>query len=367
MRHTELEPEQKIFKTLKGDLRAGGFRKSIRAEFRELKEFMLNEQGKKRLSEMGWWRRWFFTAWWLLKSLFFKLTPVRRIVFTVGIFFLVIARSITVSSDQVQFRGDTQGIGVVCVLFVLLLELKDKLIAREELEAGRAVQQALMPETTPQIAGWNIWLFSRSANEVGGDLVDCVEVGEGKLGIVLGDVAGKGLRAALLMAKLQATVRAVAPDYSDLSELAAKLNGVFYRDSLKNMFASALYIEVTPNTDQIRLVNAGHLPPLIVHGKGYEVHLKGGPALGLMQAATYQEQQLSVKPGEIICLYSDGVTEAQNTSGVFFDVHRVGDFLEQSVDLPVHRIGSMIVAEIDRFIGEARCRDDVSLALIKRV
>jgi len=367
MTQRESETEQKIFKTLRGDLRAGGFRKSIRTEFHELKEFMLNEQGKKRLGEMGWWRRWFFTSWWLLKSLFFKLTPVRRIIFTIGIFFLLIARSITFSSDEVQFRADTQSFGVICVLFVLLLELKDKLIAREELEAGRAVQKALMPESNPKIAGWDIWLFSRSANDVGGDLVDCVEGDGGKLGIVIGDVAGKGLRAALLMAKLQATIRAIAPDYSSLSEMAAKLNNIFYRDSLKNMFASALYCELTPSGDQIRFVNAGHLPPIIVDNKGFVVHVKGGPAFGLMQTTAYQEEQLSVELGGVVCLYSDGVTEAQNSSGEFFDVNRVGNLLAQSRDLTIDRIGSTIVAQIDQFIGDAGCRDDVSLALIKRV
>jgi len=351
---------------LKGDLRAGGFRKSIRTEFRELKEFMLNEQGRKRLGQMGWWRRWFFTGWWLLKSLFFKLSPVRRIIFTAGIFFLLIARSITFSSDEVQVRADTQSFGVICVLFVLLLELKDKLIAREELEAGRAVQQALMPETNPQVEGWSIWLFSRSANEVGGDLIDCVEVGGEKVGIVLGDVAGKGLRAALLMAKLQAMIRAIAPDYSSLSQMAMKLNSSFYRDIMKNMFASVVYCELVPNNGRIRFVNAGHPPPIIVDTKGYNVHVKGGPALGLMQTATYHEEQLSVQWGGIVCIYSDGVTEAQNSAGEFFGVSRVGDLLIQCRDLPLDRLGTTIVAQIDQFVGEEKCRDDVSIALIKR-
>src|SRR5512138_3275825 len=92
---------------------------------------------------------------------------------------------------------------------VLMLELKDKLLARSELEAGRTVQLALMPDRPPVVPGWDIWLYSRSANDVGGDLVDYLQIDPQRLGVMLGDVAGKGLPAALLMAKLQATLRAL--------------------------------------------------------------------------------------------------------------------------------------------------------------
>jgi len=122
------------------------------------------------------------------------------------------------------------------------LELKDKLHAKTELEEGRSVQNALMPEENPKVDGWDIWLYTRPANDVGGDLLDFTKISENNYGISLGDVAGKGLSAALLMAKLQSTIRAIVPDYISLSEFGNKLNHIFCRDSLPKLFSSLIYI-----------------------------------------------------------------------------------------------------------------------------
>ena len=126
-----------------------------------------------------------------------------------------------VGSTQISIHFPTLGIAIL--LFILMLELKDKLLAREELEAGRAVQRALMPDSGPTIPGWDVSLFTRSANDVGGDLVDYVPLDDQRNGLVLGDVAGKGLPAALLMAKLQSTLRALAA--ADVHNLVFQLGG----------------------------------------------------------------------------------------------------------------------------------------------
>jgi serine phosphatase RsbU (regulator of sigma subunit) len=104
--------------------------------------------------------------------------------------------------------------------------LKDKLLAHGELESGRAVQRAMIPEQAPLVPGWNLWLFTRSANEVGGDLVDFLRMNGDRFGIAIGDVAGKGLGAALFMVKIQATLRALTPDHDSLTDLASKLNRI---------------------------------------------------------------------------------------------------------------------------------------------
>jgi serine phosphatase RsbU (regulator of sigma subunit) len=252
-------------------------------------------------------------------------------------------------------------------LFIIMLELKDKLIAHEELEAGHAVQNALMPERTPPVSGWGLWLFTRSANEVGGDLVDFINISPDRVGVTLGDIAGKGLRAALLTAKLQATIRALAPDFSSLSELGRKLNFIFCRDSLPNLFASVVYLEVQPNAGSIRLVNAGHLPPLIVRGAQLERTDKGGMALGLSPQATYQEQRLELNTNDMVFVYSDGLTEARNESGAFFGEQKILDLLPQLATYSPQQIGDRLLAEIDRFVGDARTYDDITIAILKRL
>ncbi|MCH8962050.1 MAG: SpoIIE family protein phosphatase, partial [Bacteroidetes bacterium] len=150
---------------------------------------------------------------------------------------------------------------------------------------GRAVQFALMPKQHPTLPGWETWLFTRPAKEVGGDLVDYLAINEDRLGLALADVAGKGLGAAMFMAKLQSTLRAIAPNFERLSDLGAAVNQIFIRDGLPGRFISLVYLEIEPEAGQVRLLNAGHLPPLVVHADSIEEMPKGAPALGLVRQA----------------------------------------------------------------------------------
>ena len=129
-----------------------------------------------------------------------KLTPTRRVLLALGLFFLAVG-NFQLRSANVHIT--VPAFGPIFIIFVLMLELKDKLVARHELEAGRSVQFALMPESTPAIPGWDVWLYTRPANDVGGDLVDHVPIDTTHHGVALGDVAGKALPAALLMVKLR--------------------------------------------------------------------------------------------------------------------------------------------------------------------
>jgi len=358
---THSADEPKIRHVLRDDLSRGDFWSTLRRDFKELREFMLTDERRKQLQAMSRFKQWLSIAWWLLKGMILKLTPARRLLVLLGIVLVVIHASNQGESQQYHILG-----GLI-LLFVLMLELKDKLVAREELEAGHAVQKALMPERTPQVPGWNLWLFTRSANEVGGDLVDFMQLSENRFGVAVGDVAGKGLRAALLTAKLQATLRALAPDFASLAELARKLNQIFCRDSLPNLFASLFYLELQSDSGAVRAVNAGHIPPLVLRGPQFEKMEKGGMALGLSTAATFSEQTTALQKDDILLVYSDGLTEARNEQGDFFGEVRLLDLLPQLSRLPAEQLGNRLVTEINRFTGEARANDDLSIALLKRV
>lgn len=359
--------EPKLTKLLREDIRHGDFRRTLRRDWSELKEFYLDQNRQERLQQMGWLKRWILIVWWLLKSLFLKLTPVRRILLVISFWLMVQANTIRYSDEHLQFDSDTGKLGFVVLLFILMLELKDKLLAQSELATGRSVQRALMPKQNPAIPGWELWLMTRPANEVGGDLVDYLEVGKNRFGIALGDVAGKGLKAALLMAKLQATLRALASDFSSLADLGTKLNAILRRDGLPDSFASLVYLELQSDSGTVRLLNAGHLPPLVLRGSTVEEIAQGTAALGVLPGAIGVEQQIELQPGDTLVVYSDGLSEARNATGEFFGDERVLALLPSCTQRSATQIGNLLLAEVDRFVGDARAHDDLSMIVLKRL
>lgn len=358
--------DPKLSQVLREDLSRGDFFHTISRDYEDMKEFFLDDERKQRLKNMKPLKRFIFTFGWLLKPLFLKLTPARRILVVVALVMLAFFHSFSFQAQNIKFDTDmTMGAGVI-LLFVLMLELKDKLLARDELEAGRAVQAELMPESSPAVPGWSVWLFTRTANEVGGDLVDFLRLDDQRFGITLADVAGKGLKAALLTAKLQSTLRALAPDTSLLGTLGMRVNHIFCRDGIKSMFASFVYLEISSNSGRVRFINAGHIPPLVLNGETIEELKKGDPAIGLTDAAEYNELERSLSPGEILVIYSDGLTDAKNERDEFYGIQRVRQLLPAVHDLTAPQIGERILRDVDRFIGEARIFDDLSMVILKR-
>ncbi len=351
---------------LKDDFKRGDFKQSVKKDYRELKDFMFDDDRQKRLSEMKKGKRWFYISWWLLKSLFFKLTPARRLLLLLSLFLIFSSQNFNYNDSHFSMNIHPGVLGSFVLLFILMLELKDKLIAHEELEEGHAVQKALMPEQSPKVDGWSLWLYTRSANEVGGDLVDYMKIQENLHSVTLADVAGKGLSAALLTAKLQATIRALAPDVESLIDLASKLNKIFVRDSLPNIFASLIHAEFSSDSGKIKLINAGHLPPIIARNKSLIQLEKGGAALGIMVDAKFVEQEIDLQKGEVLFIYSDGLSEARNLEGEFYGEERLGAILQMLSNFPVNEIGDRMLAEVDRFIGEAKPHDDISIAIMRR-
>jgi sigma-B regulation protein RsbU (phosphoserine phosphatase) len=210
-------------------------------------------------------------------------------------------------------------------------------------------------------------LFTRSANDVGGDLVDYLPLGEQRFGIVLGDVAGKGLPAALLMAKLQSTLRALAAEESSLAELGQKMNRILCRDGLPNRFATMVYLDVGARSGWVRVLNAGHLPPLVLRGTTLEELPNGAMALGMFPDATFSEQRVDLADGEVLIVFSDGLTEAMNGNDEFFGDERLRARLPALARMEAQGIGTQVVAAVDEFVGDARPHDDLSLVVLRRV
>jgi len=349
------------------ELRRGRLVRTISRTFLELQEFYLDAEDRERLGHMRKIRRAFYLIVWLLWSLFLKLTPARRLLLVLSVVFMWQESGFRYREQATQVDVHFPFLAIAMLVFILMLELKDKLVARDELEAGRSVQRALMPDPSPAIPGWDVWLFTRSANEVGGDLVDRVPGDAQRFGLALGDVAGKGLPAALLMAKLQSTLRALAVDEPSLAALGQKMNYLFCRDGLPNRFATLVYLEVTACSGSVRVLNAGHLPPIVLRGTCIEELPRGSMALGLMPEAIFSEAHVELADRDVLMVFSDGLTEAVNDRDEFFGDERLRARLPALAGLAARDLGTRVVTAVDEFVGDAKPHDDLSLIVLRRV
>jgi hypothetical protein len=371
-RHSDSGHAQGLFTMLRadiahvfGDLRRRGVHRSINAARDEAEAFYLDEASRKKLAGMNAVSREIRRVFWLIKSLLLKLTPTRRVLLALAIVML------TTSINYDGRRGWTGSVqlptfGAVLMGIVLMLELKDKLVARNELVAGRAVQLALMPTASPVIPGWDVWLYTEPANDVGGDLVDHLPLGGDRHGLALGDVAGKALPAALLMVKLQATIRALAPEMKTLDVLGESVNRILHRDGLPNRFATLVYLVLSEESGDVRYLLAGHLPPLVVRGSDIDTLAPGSVALGLIAEASFAEQTLHLDVGDVLVVFSDGVIEATNSADEFFGDDRLMSAVRSAVGRSAQAIGEHVLERLSAFVGETRPYDDVSIVIVRR-
>jgi len=341
------------------DVKRTHFGRDYGQELKQLYYFYLDAERRDKLAGMGRIRRSISMIAWLLKSLFLKLSPTRRLML-VAAFLATIAGNTHLDRVTIDFRP----IGFLLLLIVLMLELKDKLVAKDEIAVARQVQIALLPRAHPDIPGWEVWSYSRPANDVGGDLIDYVELDGFRHGIVLGDVAGKGLGAALLTAKLQATLRAVLPDIVTLDDLGRRVNNIFYSDAFDNRYATLFFAQLEHNSDQLRYLNAGHNPALVIRSDSVEkLHASSYP-LGMLADAEYEEGAIEMQPGEIMLIYSDGLTEAFNDQDEEFGMERLEAMLPELRSLAPAEIGAHLLRTVEDFMGGVRPGDDLSLAII---
>ena len=348
------------------DLRRTDLTDSMGRDLRDLYRFFLDSETRARLESMGRVYRTFWLIGWLLKSLLLKLSPSRRFLLVLAMVLGILGwTSLTWRGVSVNF--DFRPWGFLLLLFILMLELKDKLLARDEIQVARSVQQALLPREHPDLRGWEIWSYSVPANDVGGDLVDYIELGPERLGMVLGDVSGKGLGAALLSAKLQATLRALGPEAPSLDELGERMNTILVNDGLENRFATMFYAEIGIDSGHVRYLNAGHNPPYLLRGSGAVEELSpSSRPLGMLPGSRYEEGLVDIEPGEFLLVYSDGVTEATNSGGEEFGEDRVRALLPELGRLSPALAGKRLLQEIDLHLDGEHPQDDLSVVLIRK-
>ena len=245
-------------------------------------------------------------------------------------------------------------------------------IAREkermdtEMEIARGIQQHLFPKEIPAIEGYDLACFNRPSTEVGGDYFDVLAVGRG-FGLAIADVAGKGIGAAILMSNLQAVLRSKAPGLEAPDELLRQIN-IDLMDRLgEGRFVSVCYLLVEPNTDRIVYTNAGHNPPYLVRTGGeIETLEASGVPLGILPDTEYETHEQRVTPGDLVALYSDGVTECMNSKRDQFGDERFIEVLKANKTKRASEIVDAVLLAVDTFREEEPFSDDMTLMILKR-
>jgi sigma-B regulation protein RsbU (phosphoserine phosphatase) len=229
----------------------------------------------------------------------------------------------------------------------------------------------------PRLAGLDLAARNRPARHCGGDYYDVLPVpdaaGRQPHLLCVADVSGKGLPASLLMSNMQATLRALLGRIPSLTELASHTNALLYATTPSNKYVTAILLEIDPATSRCRFVNAGHTDCLLLRRSSEAEWLKStGTPLGLMPpdilalTSPYEECEFELEPGDLIALFSDGVTEAQNERDEEYGEARVADFLRQIRGEPAQQMVDLVFDEIDRFAGTAPQFDDITLLILKR-
>ena len=236
-----------------------------------------------------------------------------------------------------------------------------------ELKRAAALQQALLP-TEPRIVGC-IEIAGRNVPslDVGGDYFDFVDSTEGKLVVALGDVAGKGMPAALLMTHLAASVRAQVETERPLLEIMSRLNRSIHHNVRGERFITLFVAEVDTQSGAVTYVNGGHNPPYLLRASGeFETLTEGGLLLGIMPEAPYASGAVQLRSGDILTLYSDGVTEAWNSDEVEFGDERLMEFLRQSRSMRPEEMVDALIQRVREFSRPGKPTDDVTVVVMRR-
>jgi DNA-binding NarL/FixJ family response regulator len=239
----------------------------------------------------------------------------------------------------------------------------------QELAAAARIQIDLLPARMPSLRGWDFAAQLKPALETSGDFYDLIPLANNNLGLAIADVSDKGMGAALFMALSSTLLRTYAVQYPSLPALSiSTVNERILADSRSGMFVTAFYAVLEPNTGRLRYVNAGHNPPLLIsHKKSKTIdQLKAtGMALGVMGEMIWRQKVIRMLPGDVLLMYTDGLTDAQDARGNFYDEHRLLNVVRKSAN-SAKEILQAVLDDLDRFTGGLPSLDDVTLLVVRR-
>lgn len=275
------------------------------------------------------------------------------------------------SADDRKLLGDlaTQTAPAVRVAQLVRqqqIEARQRERIHQELRVAQLIQQTLLPKSVPELDGWQVSAYYQPAREVGGDFYDFLELPDGRIGLVVGDVTDKGVPAALVMATTRTMIRAAAHRLRSPGDVLERVNDILHPDIPPNMFVTCLGALLDPKTGRLQYANAGHDLPYLRHANGVTELRATGMPLGLMPGMRYEEKEVVLEPGDSILFYSDGLVEAHDPQREMFGFPRLQGLVgahktggEKLVDFLLH--------ELDRFTGKDwEQEDDITLVTLQR-
>ncbi|HMB52916.1 MAG TPA: PP2C family protein-serine/threonine phosphatase [Thermoanaerobaculia bacterium] len=317
--------------------------------------------------------RFFFRVRIFFLGLTSKLTPPRRILFAVALLFVLLGACNGVAVDfgdsgaqfSVEPRPFFFTLSIGCLIYLLALELVDRVRVRDELEIARQLQRELLPHGAPEIAGLTFAHAYRTANEVGGDYYDFVPLDDGRLALVIGDASGHGMAAGLLMAIASSTLHTAIDLDPRPDRVAAILNRALCRAGDRRAFMTLFYALLDPANGKLDYVCAGHPFPLLRRADGAVEELgDGGLPLGMRPEIEAPLGHAELAPGDVLLLYTDGLPEAVGPDDRAFGFERLRALVTAAGDAETLR--DRILHAFDGHRGDRPLDDDLSLVVVKR-
>jgi phosphoserine phosphatase RsbU/P len=317
------------------------------------------------------------SVWALFQAMLMKLTPARRVLLLLAIvlFFLPVTYH---SENGREVSLNFGGLGVAILFLLLAMELADRVTMKRDLEIAREIQQWLVPDRAPVADGWDIAFATRPQNTVAGDYYDAFfrplppEGSETPpLLVVVADVAGKSVPAALLMATFQASLRALAATPVTLDEIVVGLDRYCRAHSLEGRrFTTAFLAEIDPKSREMIFVNAGHNDPILRRASGQIERLStGGPPFGLPlftdEPLPYPSGRVLLQPGDLLFIFTDGVVEAVNDAGDEYGEARLLACIQTARPQSSDETLKQVMADVNAFVGYARQHDDITCLVLR--
>jgi len=375
-----------FFDTYTKDLTADDLQRLFTRDTRDAYKFFTRGRDADALARLPWHKRIAAEIRILFLAFTMKLSPARRVVFGAALVLAFVGLVNlfggfgVVEVVRLPFIG---GIGILGPVFregtwsmlfafalmnlLVLLEVADRLSLKNDLEIARDIQQAMLPAGLFSAAGVETFGMSRPANTVGGDFYDILALDDGRVVIAVGDVAGKGSPAALLMALLLAMMRTLVDEKLEAADLVTRLNTQVCRHAPGSRFITLFYAVYEPATGHMIYVSAGHMPPLLLRANGGCDRLaEGGIALGMFEQSTYTTGRVLLQANDLLAVYSDGITEAENPEGRPFDEIGLETALKANGHDTLANIGAAVVRAVERHTDETRFADDLTILLLRR-
>ena len=243
------------------------------------------------------------------------------------------------------------------------LESRDKLVAlQNELGVASKIQQSILPTRFPDKPGCRIFANMKPARNVGGDFFDVIHLSDGRIGIAIADVSDKGVPAALFMMSCRTLIKGAAIGKTDPGEVLHEVNQLLQEDNDAAMFVTVFYGVYDPDSRRFHYANGGHNSPLVVHsdGSSAELPLTGGIALGLIPDLDYDNNSVTLSPGDLIVMYTDGVTEAFDEQGNQFGTGRLQEVFAGAEPTDVQEANRSVFEAVEKFAGDTPQSDDIT-------